>query len=220
MGYSVYQVNSYSGRDDREGREHDAVSFLYDRNGDRKYLTVSERGAFLDAASKLPAFERTFCFLLAYTGARISEALAVTPARIDLQTRVVVFESLKKPRRGHFRAIPIPNDFLCDLDAIHDIGSSREDEGRAKERIWTWSRTTAWSRVKGCMAAAKIVGPRATTKGLRHAFAVASLQAGVPINLVRKWLGHSRLSTTEIYADAVGDEERAIAGRFWNTFLS
>jgi integrase/recombinase XerD len=68
------------------------------------------------------------------------------------------------------------------------------------------------------MAAASIVGPHASPKGLRHGFAVAALQSGVPINFVRKWLGHSRLSTTEIYADAIGEEERAIARRFWRTF--
>ena len=55
-------------------------------------------------------------------------------------------------------------------------------------------------------------------KGLRHGFGVAVLQSGVPINLLKKWLGHSRLSTTEIYADAVGAEEQEIAGRFWQTF--
>ena len=57
-----------------------------------------------------------------------------------------------------------------------------------------------------------------TPKGLRHAFAVTALQSGIPIDIVRRWLGHSRLSTTEIYADAVGSEERAIAGRFWESF--
>ncbi|NGZ07400.1 MAG: tyrosine-type recombinase/integrase [Magnetococcales bacterium] len=61
-------------------------------------------------------------------------------------------------------------------------------------------------------------GLQASPKGLRHAFAVASLQSGVPINFVRKWLGHSRLATTEIYADAVGEEEQNIAGRLWGTF--
>lgn len=85
-------------------------------------------------------------------------------------------------------------------------------------RLWPWCRTAAWLRVKEGMAAAHVVGPQASPKGLRHAFAVTALQAGVPINLVRRWLGHSRLSTTEIYADAVGPEERAIAMRFWKTF--
>jgi predicted RNase H-like HicB family nuclease len=72
--------------------------------------------------------------------------------------------------------------------------------------------------VKKVMAAAGIAGPQASPKGLRHAFGVGSLQAGVPINLVKRWLGHSRLSTTEIYTEAIGQEEQAIAARAWKSF--
>ena len=50
---------------------------------------------------------------------------------------------------------------------------------------------------------------------LRHGFGVAAVTAGVPLNLVQKWLGHAQLSTTAIYADAVGEEEHAIAVRMW-----
>ena len=38
---------------------------------------------------------------------------------------------------------------------------------------------------------------------------------GIPLNLVQRWLGHAQLSTTAIYADAVGEEERHIAARLW-----
>jgi site-specific recombinase XerD len=71
--------------------------------------------------------------------------------------------------------------------------------------------------VKKAMTAARISGPKASPKGLRHSFGVNSLQA-VPITAIKKWLGHSRLSTTEIYAGAVGPEERAIAARAWKAF--
>ena len=36
-----------------------------------------------------------------------------------------------------------------------------------------------------------------------------------PLNLVQKWLGHAQLTTTAIYADAVGSEEKDIARRMW-----
>jgi len=32
---------------------------------------------------------------------------------------------------------------------------------------------------------------------------------------VQKWLGHAQLTTTAIYANAVGDEEQDIASRMW-----
>ena len=38
---------------------------------------------------------------------------------------------------------------------------------------------------------------------------------GIPLNLVLRWLGHAPLSTTAIYAYAVGEEERHIAARLW-----
>jgi site-specific recombinase XerD len=64
-----------------------------------------------------------------------------------------------------------------------------------------------------------VSGAPASPKGLRHAFAVETLQAEVPINLVQRWLGHSPLETTVRYTEAVGAEERKIARKFWRTFL-
>ena len=43
---------------------------------------------------------------------RISEALALTARQIDLSGHVVVFESLKKRRRGVFRVVPVPPELL------------------------------------------------------------------------------------------------------------
>ena len=65
------------------------------------------------------------------------------------------------------------------------------------------------------MSAAEMSGPQACPKGLRHGFGVAAVCAGIPLNLVQKWLGHAQLSTTAIYADAVGAEEKDIAKRMW-----
>ena len=65
------------------------------------------------------------------------------------------------------------------------------------------------------MRTAGIIGPQATSRGLRHGFAVAAVQNDIPLNIVQKWLGHAYLSTTAIYANAVGEEERAFAKRIW-----
>lgn len=218
MRYNVHKVKTNTTSTVVEAEESGSTSFLYDREGNRKYLTRAERNAFLAAAERMPAEVRTFCLTLAYTGARVSEVLALTPRRIDTGARIVIVESLKKRRRGIYRAVPVPTNLIAELDRVHCIEAAKEQPDRASERIWRWCRTTAWNWIKACMALAGIAGSPASPKGLRHAFGVGTLQAGVPINLVRKWLGHARLSTTEVYADAVGDEEQAIARRFWNTF--
>jgi integrase/recombinase XerD len=220
MSDFVYEGKPYSSRGGRERTEQHAVSLLYDREGNRKYLTVSERTAFLEAAKKLPAHAWTYCLMLAYTGGRESEVLALKPSQIDFDTRLVVIRSLKKRRVGVFRAVPLPPSILLELERVHGIRAAGLDPELRHRPIWNMGRTTAWKWVKKGMAAARVVGPRASPKGLRHSFAVVSLQADVPVTIVQRWLGHSRLSTTEIYAQAVGEEEQAIASRFWGTFPS
>jgi integrase/recombinase XerD len=36
--------------------------------------------------------------------------------------------------------------------------------------------------------------------------------------LVKRWLGHSRLATTEIYSQAIGNEEAQLAAKHWALF--
>lgn len=69
--------------------------------------------------------------------------------------------------------------------------------------------------IKHVMILASISGPRACPRGLRHGFGVGGAQAGIPVTLLQRWLGHARLTTTAIYLDAAGPEERDIAARFW-----
>ena len=71
-------------------------------------------------------------------------------------------------------------------------------------------------RVQEVIAAADIPdGPHACPKGLRHGFGVQAVSRGIALNMVQKWLGHAQLTTTAIYANAVGEEEQSIAARMW-----
>jgi integrase len=47
-----------------------------------------------------------------YTGCRISEALALTARRVDIGGQTIIFESLKKRRRGIYRAVPVPETLI------------------------------------------------------------------------------------------------------------
>ncbi len=189
---------------------------LYAADGGRKYLTSGERAAFLRAAEQAERQARTLCMTLAYAGCRLSEALALTVDRVDIAAGVLVFESLKKRRTGIYRAVPVPPALLDALDLVHGI---REQQGRRGNGqgvlLWPWSRMSGWRAVHGVMEAAGLDGVHASPKGLRHGFGVAAVSAGIPLNMVQKWLGHAQLSTTAIYADAVGAEEQTIAARMW-----
>ncbi len=189
---------------------------LHTAEGARKYLTAGERTAFLREAEMADRAVRTLCMTLAYAGCRLSEALALTAGRVDLAAGVLTIESLKKRRTGIYRTVPVPPALLDALDMIHGIRElqSRRSKGRGI-RLWPWSRMTGWRAVHAIMQAARLDGPHASPKGLRHGFGVMAVTAGIPLNLVQKWLGHAQLSTTAIYADAVGAEAKNIAQRMW-----
>ena len=189
---------------------------LHTLGGLRKYLTAAERDAFLREAELADRAVRTLCMTLAYAGCRLSEALALTADRVDLAAGVLVIASLKKRRTGIFRTVPVPPALLDALDMVHGVRELHASRGKGRgERLWTWSRMTGWRAVHSVMAAARLDGPHASPKGLRHGFGVAAVSAGIPLNLVQKWLGHAQLTTTAIYADAVGAEEKDIARRMW-----
>ena len=104
---------------------------LFDAEGPRLYFTEDERRAFMAAAARAPREVRTFCGVLHATGCRISDALALTAQQIDLSGRVVVFESLKKRRRGIYRAVPVPPELL---DALDRCTVSGRRNGAARPR--------------------------------------------------------------------------------------
>jgi integrase/recombinase XerD len=190
---------------------------LCDKQGRRKYFTSDERESFLETSSKAAREVRTFCNILLYTGCRISEALALTTKDTDLSAKVIVFESLKKRRSGVYRQVPIPAELLDLLDMVHGIREIQK-KGRTgqPERLWPWCRMTAWRKVEAVIKDAGITdGPHASPKGLRHGFGIAAVSKGVALNMLQKWLGHSQMTTTAIYANASGVEERSIAARMW-----
>ncbi|WP_417308031.1 tyrosine-type recombinase/integrase [Devosia sp.] len=179
------------------------------RSGGRKYVTPTERQRFLQTAQTCPDRRvGLFCLLLVYSGCRLSEALAVTASSLDAAEGCIAIRSLKKRGSVVVREVPIPTTLIHELLALQVMDDA--------DRIWPWSRTHAWKQVKAIMSAASIsAGPHASPKGLRHGFGVHAIRSGVPLNLVQRWLGHASLSTTAIYANVLGPEEREIAGRMW-----
>ena len=185
----------------------DDMARLFDATGGRKYVCASEWRRFIAAAERADDRTRAFALLLAYSGCRISEALALTGGQLDAETNRVMLQTLKR-RRQVFRAIPVPVELMATL--------ARLARGKAcGKRLWPWCRQTAWRRVKRLMMEAGIRGAQATAKGLRHGFGVANAEANVPPALTQRWMGHARLETTAIYQQVVGREERSFARRVW-----
>lgn len=187
---------------------------LYSRDGARKYLNHDERRRALAAMEFLEPGQALFAITLAWTGARVSEVLALTPTSFQVERAIVALRTLKR-RKHHIREVPIPPQLMAALDRHFRIAAMQRDPLQADRRLWPWHRATAWRIIKRVMRRSGIAGRHACPRGLRHAFGVGTLQSGVPLNLTQRWLGHARISTTAIYAAASGPEEVAFAGRFW-----
>jgi integrase/recombinase XerD len=187
-------------------REALATWQVYDPTGRRKYLTDAERERFLQMADGLPAPARALCYTLALTGCRISEALSLQRHQLDATARTLLLRTLKR-RRLAFRTVPVPEHLATML-----LGLPATEDGR----FWSMHRATAWRTVKKAMGDSGVVGPMACCRGLRHAFGMRAAVRSVPPNIIQRWMGHSSSTTTAIYCDAVGVEERAFAARMWS----
>jgi integrase len=188
---------------------------LFTSDGNRKYLTVDELDRFIVEATKQTRAEvRTFCLVLAHTGCRISEALALTTASIDLSQGTITMQTLKQRGKVRFRSVPVPDSTLDALELVHGIRKAAKSR-RSPAALWEWVRTQAYKHIKAVMDAANIHGGHASPKGLRHGFGVRAAQATRNPRLVQKWLGHQDLSMTTIYMDVIGQEERKAALDMW-----
>lgn len=178
---------------------------LYDAAGARKYVNLAEGQRFVSAATKLDARRQAFCLVLALTGCRVSEALALTQSQIDDTLGCLSFRTLKR-RKLVYRQVPVPDWMMHNLLALEPVG-----EGR----LFPWCRQTGYRIVKRTMLAAGIEGACACPKGLRHRFGVVAGAQRVPPGVLMRWLGHANLKTTVLYQECVGEEERLIAERMW-----
>ena len=192
---------------------------LYDTAGNRLYLNAEERASFLAVARRKPARDRTLCETLLFTGCRPSELVEITPVRVDLSGGSITIRSLKKRKdasRIVYRSVPVPPDYLGTLNTAHGIREAQKSRKQASAPIWPLSRVRVGQIVKGIMIEAGIPdAPHRSPKGLRHGFGIHATVNGIPLHMLQKWMGHAQLSTTAIYADAVGKDEQDIAARMW-----
>ena len=187
------------------------VPSLLDQRGQRKYLTRTERETFLQIITDLPDAEHLYCATLVWTGCRPSEARLLRYEHLDLEENVIIIPTLKKRKANVYRRVPVPDTFLLALLVYCNAIGARE----ANKLLWPWGRTKAYVIVKATLLAMGKGGPTAMPKALRHTFGVHAIQKGIPVHLVQRWMGHASASTTAIYMDVMGDEERRFAEKMW-----
>jgi integrase/recombinase XerD len=119
--------------------------------------------------------------LLLSTGMRLSEVLSLRTNDIDLKRRMI-----RVIGKGGKERIVYMTSWCAEI-------VSKYVKGANNDRIFRVSARTVQRWVKELLG----VSPH----GIRHAFAVMYLARGGNIRALQKILGHSKLSTTEVYLD-------------------
>ncbi|MFZ0732398.1 MAG: tyrosine-type recombinase/integrase [Candidatus Sulfotelmatobacter sp.] len=172
------------------------------------YLDAEELTAILQQPDRSnPEGQRDHALLgfLYNTGARIQEALNVCPRAIRFESHAQV-EFLGKGRKS--RICPLWPETVDLLKALLRRQPRRDDEplfvncygqplSAAGVRFKLKQHVRAATQ-KTPSLARKRVGPHT----FRHSVGVQLVAAGVDVTVIRNWLGHARLDTTNLYARA------------------
>jgi site-specific recombinase XerD len=169
-----------------------------------RLLHFLRRAAGLEGASA-PTLERPHetvtllaVSLMVTTGMRVHEVVSLRCRDIDLPSRSV--RLLGKGRRE--RQVFLTNDWIADLTGV--FLESRETLALQHPyllfNLHHDPLTTSSMRSRLAKAArAANIDERVTPHMLRHTAATQLIEAGVDIRYIQRLLGHSSLSTTEIY---------------------
>ena len=162
--------------------------------------------ACIPAQDRLARRDRALLMLLYNTGARVSEVAQLTMGQLDLQSPVQV-RLLGKGSK--WRTCPLwsqtakalqamLDERACDLppDAPVFVGTGQTP----MTRYGIYKRIRHYAQIWETSAkpASQI---RVTPHVFRHTTAVHLLEAGVEVNVIRGWLGHVNLETTNRYAE-------------------
>lgn len=116
--------------------------------------------------------------LMYYCGLRVSEVCKLRIKHVDMKSRRLFIEKSKNLKN---RYVPIHPKILVDLRDFKPLETNRKNIYAAIKRV---SRVMKWD-----------ISPHS----LRHSYATHLLDSGFTISEVQYLLGHSDISTTQIY---------------------
>jgi len=165
-----------------------------------KYLKEDEVRKLLNAPKRDKIRDRLILRILYRCGLRVSELTSLKIQDINFQEGMITVRGGKGDKD---RIVPIDDDTL-DLIQLY--------KGDADEGFLILSQRGEPLSTRQIERIVKKYAKKADIKKnvyphmLRHSFAVHSLKSGMNLRSVQKMLGHSSLTTTQIYLDLTGED--------------
>lgn len=181
-----------------------------------KALSYAEISAILNAAGDLETASglrnRALLELLYGTGTRISEAVGLDVDDIDFEQRLLVVTGKgDKQRRlplGEYAASAL-SDYLVRGRPPFAMKGRGTPKVFLNSRGGPLSRQSAWQILSTAAQSAQIsvaVSPHT----MRHSFATHLLEGGADVRVVQELLGHSSVTTTQIYTHVTAETLRQV----------
>jgi site-specific recombinase XerD len=150
------------------------------------------------------------------TGARVSETLALRFRELRLERPAQVRLHGKGQKE---RLCPLWPETVTALKQLSSAGKDEHVFKNAQGKPMTRDGV-AYLLSKYVHRAAKrkpqLLTRRVTPHVMRHSCAVALLQAGVDVTVIRDYLGHSSIATTSRYITTNLQMKREVLEAFWN----
>ncbi|CNF11538.1 site-specific tyrosine recombinase XerD [Yersinia mollaretii] len=169
-----------------------------------KDLSEAQVDALLNAPNvdiPLELRDKAMLEVLYATGLRVSELVGLTISDVSLRQGVV--RVIGKGNKE--RLVPLGEEAVYWIENYMEHGRPWLINGQALDvlfpsnRSQQMTRQTFWHRIKHYAILAGIDSERLSPHVLRHAFATHLLNHGADLRVVQMLLGHSDLSTTQIY---------------------
>lgn len=169
-----------------------------------KDLSEQQVDALLNAPDTNDAIElrdKAMLELLYATGLRVTELVSLTMENISLRQGVVRVTG----KGGKERLVPIGENAIEWIETFIQqgrselLGEKTSDVVFPSKRARQMTRQTFWHRIKYYAVLAEIDTELLSPHVMRHAFATHLLNYGADLRVVQMLLGHSDLSTTQIY---------------------
>lgn len=199
------------------GKQEDREVTFLEANELGRLVSATEGESGLDALRDKAIISTLFC-----TGMRVSELCSLDREKVDVNGGEISIRGKGSKIRLVFLSDQTKKDLSeylkkrIDVDEAMFIRIPRTKNALAKESDLRLTPRSIQRIIKKYATKAGIIGKNVSPHSLRHSYATDLLRNGADIRSVQALLGHSSVTTTQIYTHVTDKQLREVHQKFHN----